>query len=135
MGQTRPFGESGVTRMPLEKNGRPEYCLACVGQMAIKCAWCGKTIRVGYPVTLYMPGPSSVVPNHAVPYDADPRRYVGCLHAGCAESGADRSGFWMPPGKVERVPTPYEMLMAGGAPPRGVIVDNVNDPNDIGRLL
>lgn len=54
---------------------------------------------------------------------------MGCLRWDCAKTGADRAGFWHPPGKVFRVTTPLEMclqnLQNGGD--GVVVIENLND--------
>jgi len=101
-------------------NGEVEYCLGCLGKMTILCAWCKEPIFIGEPVTLYTPRDGSV-PNHAKIHDENLLQLVGCLRWNCAESGADRAGFWMPgedgEGKVERVPTPLEIVFGQEIPP------------------
>ena len=118
------FNEGVITELPVEK-GRTAYCHKCLEKMAIRCAWCGKTIFIGDAVTLYLQQEDSQTPDYAVFYSQDPSRLVGCLRWECASSGADRSGFWMPPGKVERVPSPLEMAVAKTDPI--VLVNDVTD--------
>lgn len=148
-------GESeSIMEMPLTKNGKPDYCLACIGKMSIKCAWCGKPISIGSPVTLYSPGPTDYlffssegrskvqtereqenfeVPKHAVVYSEDPLLLVGCLGLGCADTGADICGRWMPPGEVERTPSPVEIIMASvqKGQPCIVMMGDTRDPSTL----
>jgi hypothetical protein len=106
------FGETITTEVPLV-DGKIEYCHKCLEKMAIRCAWCGKPIFIGDPVTLYsLTNGTKEMPKHAVCHDKKLNQYVGCLRCDCADTGADRAGFWVPPGVVERIPTPYEILMA-----------------------
>ncbi|NTW30199.1 MAG: hypothetical protein HGA33_02895 [Candidatus Moranbacteria bacterium] len=95
--------------------------------MAIRCAWCGKPIFIGDPVTLYSPNEGFEIPEYAVRYSEDPLRLVGCLRWDCADSGIDRSGFWMPPGEVMRVMSPIEQVLATGT---AAIVSDVNDMSE-----
>jgi len=111
----------------LKKGVRPEYCINCLKEMSIKCAWCGKSILPGDPITLYSPRDESKVPEHAVIYKKDPLQLVGCLRWGCADTGADRAGFWVPPGEVQRVMSPLERAMATN---NVVIVNDVTDINE-----
>lgn len=106
--------ETIVTEMPLASNGSPDYCLECIGNMSIQCAWCNRPIFVGDPITLYIPQKSFVVPPHAVRYTENDSQLVGCSSFDCASSGADVCGRWMPPGKVERVPSPLELCFQTG---------------------
>lgn len=104
-----------VMDMPLAKNGKPDYCLKCIGNMSIRCAWCGGSIIIGNPVTLYIPTDTYDVPDYAIHYKKDnSKAVVGCLGWDCADTGADRSGFWLPgndgKGKVQKIPTEYERL-------------------------
>ncbi|PID52240.1 MAG: hypothetical protein CR972_03075 [Candidatus Moraniibacteriota bacterium] len=112
------FGESCEIAIPIS-NGKTAYCHRCLEKMAIRCAWCGKVIFIGDPITLYSPrGEGLKMPDYAVLYNEEHSSYVGCLRWDCAETGADRAGFWHPPGKVFRVATPLEMclhnLQSGG---------------------
>lgn len=107
------FGE----KHPLSFKGKdnPELCPDCWAGMAIKCAWCGKPIMPFDPITLYSPkNPDSFeIPEHAAIYSENPLRLVGCLRwKGCCPfSYLYRSGFWVPPGKVERVLSPIEKCL------------------------
>lgn len=134
-GKVTSRGESYAISMPLSKNGSPDYCLDCIAKMSIGCAWCERSIHIGDPVTLYMPRETFKVPEHAVRYDEDDRFLVGCLGWECAETGADHQGFWMPPGKVARVPSPIETLMLGGDDSKAVIVGDLSDPKHLGKVI
>jgi hypothetical protein len=96
--------------------------------MAIRCAWCGNVIFIGDPITLYTPAKKDFsIPEYAKIYTDKPLRIVGCLRWDCAETGADRAGFWMPPGKVHRMPTAFEKLMSNDG--KGIIIcENLTDP-------
>jgi hypothetical protein len=105
------FGASDETTIPII-DGKTDYCHRCLEKMAIRCAWCGEVIFIGYPITLYSPRDKDhKMPDYAVLHNGEHNSYVGCLRWNCAESGADRAGFWYPPGKVYRVPTPIEMCI------------------------
>ena len=134
-GEVRAFGACTTTAMPLT-NGTVKWCLSCIGSMAIRCAWCEEVIFIGDPVTLYTPTkPDFSVPEHAIVYSENPLQLVGCLRMNCAESGADRAGFWIPgedgKGSVERVATPFELVMATG---RGVVVNDLSSMKEAGQL-
>lgn len=130
---TNPFGEEGDLQMPLADNGHPDYCLECVAAMSVRCAWCGKSIDVGDPVTLYVPKESFVAPDYAVRHEEGGHvSLVGCLRWECASSGADRQGFWYPPGKVKRVPSPVELALASPGGMSSVFVPDVSDPRNLG---
>jgi hypothetical protein len=133
-GKFEAFGKTYAMIMPLAENGRPDYCIDCIGKMSIQCAWCGGSILIGEPITLYIPKDPSKMPAYAVAYDADPTCFVGCLRWECGITGADRAGFWMPPGRVERVPSPIEMLMSSSKG-SAVIVGDLSDPNDLGKII
>ena len=93
--------------------------------MAIRCAWCGKPIFIGDPVTLYSSAEKNFqIPEYAVRYSENPIKLVGCMRWDCAETGADRCGFWLPPGVVHRVLSPIEQMMATGTV---VVVADVGD--------
>jgi hypothetical protein len=116
------FGEDYFVKA--HKNS--EYCPECLAKMSVKCAWCGETINVGDPITLYSPKKQDFkIPEHAVVYKEEPLQLVGCLAFGCALSGGDRSGFWVQPGKVYRVASPVEMAFLS----KGIVV--VHDLSDI----
>lgn len=134
-GQVKYRDESHVVAMPFSGNGNPDYCLDCVSKMSISCAWCEKFIHVDDPVTLVSPEKSFTVPEYAVRYDKDESCIVGCLRWNCADSGVDRQGFWMPPGKVARVPSPIEILMSGGNEDKAVIVGDYSDLADLGKII
>ncbi len=126
-GQVTAFGKSVTTNMTPNRSGTVEYCHDCLGKMAIRCAWCENPIFIGNPVTLYSPTDPQKVPPHAVRYCDNPLQLVGCLGWNCADTGADRSGFWMPDGKtgkghVERVISPLEEVFSPKSP--GVVVIN-----------
>jgi len=131
------FGISCETKIPIV-DGKTDYCHRCLEKMAIRCSWCGGVIFIGDPVTLYSPNDKNhKMPDYAVLHNKKDNSYVGCLRLNCAETGADRAGFWYPPGKVYRVPTPIEMCMQnlknGG---NGVvIVGDLSDPNEAVRGL
>ncbi len=60
------FGESCETTIPIS-NGNTAYCHRCLEKMAIRCAWCGKAIFIGDPVTLYSPKDEDLkMPDYAV---------------------------------------------------------------------
>ena len=115
------------------------YCPDCIKSMCIKCAWCSGLIMVGDPVTLYSPRNKSFVPpEHAAVYNDEPLQLVGCLGWNCADTGADRAGFWVPPGKVDRVASPMEELMSrmnAGEEEPVVITGDLSDPNQAARFV
>lgn len=125
-----PDGSKSIMSMPLADNGHPDYCLECIGEMTIQCAWCDNLIAVGDPITLYVPKQGFEVPKHAVRYNGDGHdSLVGCLGWNRAESGADLCGYWMPPGVVKRVPSPIELCLHGldGKGPNVVIVGDTHN--------
>ncbi|MFA6077976.1 MAG: hypothetical protein WC724_03065 [Candidatus Paceibacterota bacterium] len=132
-GKVSAFGHTITTKMPINEEGSVDYCLDCIAKMAIRCAWCGNPIFIGKPITLYTPVSADFkIPEYAVVYEREPSlQLVGCLRWDCAETGADRAGFWVPgedgKGRVERVPTVYEMIFAM----KGSSMLLVNDTGDI----
>ncbi|MEO7617209.1 MAG: hypothetical protein ABIS59_00020, partial [Candidatus Saccharibacteria bacterium] len=88
-GEVSAFGKITHTQMP-SPDGEVEFCLACIGDMAIRCAWCGEVIFIGDPVTLYSPERGFKAPEYAVEYKNG--QFVGCLSWDCADTGGDRSG-------------------------------------------
>lgn len=127
IGPVHAFGRMAVTEMPINQNGSVDYCLDCIGNMAIRCAWCEDPIFIGNPITLYVPLPGFKIPDHAVIYTAEPPRLVGCLGWDCAETGADRAGFWLPgddgKGRVLRIPTVLEIMLSAKEPSALIIRD------------
>jgi len=118
-GPVHAFGKISDGQIQPEKNGKVSYCLQCIEAMTIQCAWCGEHILPGEPITLYTPRDKNyTIPEGAVTYSQDPLRLVGCLRFDCAQTGADRAGFWVPPGQVEPVMSPLEACMLSG----GVVV-------------
>lgn len=126
-GSVSAFGHAITTKMPKNKSGSVDYCLDCIGKMAIRCAWCGDPIFIGEPITLYAPRGDFQVPDHAVVYSKEPLQLVGCLGWDCAETGADRAGFWLPgengKGRVQRVPTAYEAILDAKEPSMMIVGD------------
>lgn len=110
----------------------PTYCGTCLASMAIRCAWCGRAIFIGDPVTLYFQssGELHILPDRAVVYDQARKTLVGCLGRNCADTGADRAGFWMPdpenPGQgyVELHESLYSRAERDGV----VIVEDISKP-------
>jgi hypothetical protein len=130
--------EAKVTDM--SSQDQPEVCGDCLAAMAICCAWCGKAIFIGDPVTLYRAPREKIaeLPEGAVSYLPDymeggSRAYitaVGCLGWSCADTGADRAGFWLPDpnrpghGYVEPVESMYDLAMRDGI----AIVEDTSKP-------
>jgi hypothetical protein len=129
------FGHTIIMTMPKNKDFSVDYCISCVSKMSIRCAWCGKPIVIGDPVTLYSPAKADYkVPEYAVWHDKKEKQLVGCLRWECADTGMDRAGFWLPPGKVERVPTAVEMIFAAGGK-KGLIINDLHNPGDLGTFF
>jgi len=129
-GQVRAFDVECEMDMPTKPDGSVEFCLDCIAGMTIRCAWCGNVIFIGSPVTLYGASDPDFVPKpDSVVYDEARRQYVGCLGWECADTGADRAGFWVPDtqtrrGMVERVRSPIEVAMSTGST---VLVSDLGD--------
>lgn len=105
-----------ITNIPLADNGSPDYCIDCINDMAIMCAWCGGQIKIGNPITLYTPHDFFETANYAVSYnEGGSKALVGCMRGDCAGDVGDRAGFWLPgddgKGMVFRVPTAFEALI------------------------
>ena len=123
-----------IIQMPCAENGSPDYCLECIGNMTIKCAWCGNPITIGRPITLYVPDKDFKVPDYAVRYiEGGVNALVGCFRMTCAD-GRGLSGHWLPPGKVERCMSPFELCLASvarGDPSAVVVGDTSNYPASV----
>lgn len=125
-----------------------EFCLECQAKMMTRCAWCGRGIMVGDPITMYEPlnimyqapvGSRAYVFNQEKQElaEVDPKTnrnifsYVGCLGWNCASTGADRFGFWVAPGRPAKAMSPMEaMLLTGNT----VIVSDLGDINEALQL-
>ena len=84
------FGEKINITLSLE-NGKTEYCHKCIEKMAIRCAWCGHSILIGDPITLYSPRNKDFkIPPYATIFNKEPLQLVGCLRWDCAETTAPR---------------------------------------------
>lgn len=136
VGDIVAFGETITTELAVNKDGRIELCHNCIAKMAIRCAWCAKSIFIGEPITLLSPMHPELfeLPLGGVVYSDNPLlQVVGCLRWECAVSGADRAGFWLPDtngkGHVVRVPTAYEMIM-NAKEPSMVVISNTGDMNE-----
>lgn len=100
IGEMSAFGRRSVYE--IKKQEEIEYCIACLERMAICCAWCGETIFIGDPITLYITDNKNFTGHpFSVLYNEETGERVGCLKWDCADSGADRAGFWIP-GKDRR---------------------------------
>lgn len=136
-GEVHAFGQMTVTKMPVNEKGSFDYCLDCIGTMAIRCAWCGKAIFIGDPITLYDQPADFVMPEYAVTYGDSPKCLVGCLRHDCADTGSDRAGYWLPnqngEGSVHRVETIYDVIDDLGEG-TVVVLDNVSDITEPARV-
>ncbi|MGM0629365.1 MAG: hypothetical protein ACQESA_02980 [Patescibacteria group bacterium] len=82
-------------------NDKTPFCHLCLEKMTIGCAWCGRPIFIGDPITLCFPRYISKIPNNAVIYKINSLiMLVGCLRIQCANECANKTGFWHPPGRV-----------------------------------
>lgn len=117
------FGERTRVRINLDEERRPQYCIRCLGKMCIQCGWCGETIYIGDPVTLYTPAGDFAgvrLPKRAHIYNTLPLQIVNCMRRGCAISDGDRLGFWLAgdsgEGYLMRVPSIVEVMVNFGKP-------------------
>lgn len=113
--------------------GIPVCCEKCFEQAIIACAWCGLDIYPGSPVTLYSPVDKGNFqkPERAAFYDKEKMILVGCLRWACADTGADRAGFWTHEKKVERMMSPLEACLARG---EAVVVEDLGCINEAQAL-
>lgn len=121
-------GDQRKITLKLGENGHPFSCLACIEKAIIPCAWCGKPIWPDEPITLYLSSnPEQEVSVGSVLYRevGGKKVYVGCLRWDCARTGADRAGFWVVPGEVERCLSPLEEALQ--SPSGMVIVSDLSD--------
>jgi len=111
-----------------------DWCPVCIQQAVIQCAWCGRSILPGDPITLYTPLRKDFSPpDYAVVYSQDPLLLVGCGRPDCAETGADYGGIWVPPGKVERFLSMTEQAMVMAQNDIDCAV--VGDPSDVNSMI
>lgn len=140
-GRVSAFSYDLMTKMPKNDKGSIDYCLDCIGKMAIRCAWCSNPIFIGQPVTLYTPPSDFQIPAHAIVYSQDPLRLVGCLGWDCADTGAARAGFWLPgengKGRVQRIQTAYDALLKSEEPSIAIVDDlsNIKESPDSTLIL
>lgn len=81
-----------------------DYCPTCVAKMSILCAYCKSPIFIGDPIMLCIPKYKYFeVPAHAVVCQKNPLQVVRCLKPQCVGILVDRMGFWVIPGKIQRV--------------------------------
>jgi hypothetical protein len=132
-GLVSAFGGKIMMQLGLCENGKPEYCLDCIGQMSIQCAWCEGSIAIGDYVTLYAHETNTRIPKHAVRYHEDEGLLIGCMRKGCGSLFAKKLGIWTPPGVVKRIPSPVEILRVN-VNNDFIIIFETSDPNDLGKL-
>ncbi|MGH7238695.1 MAG: hypothetical protein ACREHG_01380 [Candidatus Saccharimonadales bacterium] len=104
----------------------PDYCCSCLTNMARRCPVCGNMILVGNPIRLVQILEGFILPDCAVwrdPTLRDPEIswFVACLE--CADTVAERSGFWVPPGRVRRVKSLFQLASENGH----AVCNNVHD--------
>lgn len=136
-GEVVSLGQRYITTLSITKNGNPDHCLACLGEMSIRCMWCGGPIHIDDPITLYMM-PEDMhhcAPERGMRYPENPECVVGCLRWNCAGWGGDRQGFWVTPGRVHRVPSVLEQMLMAGNEGKAIIINDLSDPNDHGTLI
>lgn len=128
-GAISAFGHKGAVEMPFNDEGGVDYCLDCIGRMAIRCGWCGEVIWIGQPITLYTLLDKFEIPEYAIKYSENPLQLVGCLGWNCADTGADRAGFWLPGesgvGQVLRVVSGIEEVL---------LTDSISIVNNLGDI-
>ncbi len=137
-GEISAFGRTGIMKLPRNEDGSIDHCLSCISNMAIRCSWCGESIFIGDPITLYTPKKEIEIPEYAVMYQEVPfLQLVGCLRFDCANTGADRAGFWVPgkdgKGRVHRIPTIFEMMLAS-EDPSPIIIQDLTDMGEAKKL-
>lgn len=103
-----PFGAISVYRIP----ARPEYCLSCLGRMAVQCICCEKPIWVGDSVTLYQPNQKDKLPRYAFRLYKGSDYYVACTRLDCAKNRKSILAHWLPPGKVVSDSPPTETVLS-----------------------
>lgn len=124
------IGKDGKTeKIGMESTSlKPIYCHDCFQKMAIRCAWCGEYILPNEPITLHKPKKDFEIPEYAVVYKENPKLLVGCLSYGCANTGADRAGFWIVPGKVQLTQSIFQQ--AFDSPGEVFVISDIRDINE-----
>jgi hypothetical protein len=107
-------GERAVLELKIDESGETFYCHKCLQEMTIKCAWCGKPIFVGAPVTLYKAAENEEknLPVYAVLFNKEENTYLGCWRKDCCEKKEDIVGQWHPDNKVYMKDTLKEVFIA-----------------------
>lgn len=136
-GEITSLGERVLMEMPLEENGNPAHCLDCIASMSIRCACCGGSIHIGEPLKLlHIPPTSGDVSEYAVRYhEGDNQFVIGCLRWECADTGGDRQGFWEMPGRVCRIPSVFERMIASDGKCGIIVIKDLSDRNDHGTCI
>lgn len=113
-----------VMKMPLGKNGNPDYCLDCIAGMSIQCVRCEGEITVGDRVALYLMNEDYVLPLATMRFHVhgNSQYAVGCLRWNCVEPGGDCMHIWLPPGEVEYINAQLIRMCVSG--------EVVSKPND-----
>lgn len=117
-----------ITLKLLEGDIDPGYCLDCMIEASILCAWCKNIIMPDDPVTLYTANKDFIPPrgsksfvyaeNHELVEVTDHSScksgvvFAGCLE--CCNCAADRVGFWVRPGKILTVMSPLRVALEIG---------------------
>lgn len=109
IGSVMIFGKPMAFRLLVE-NGETDYCLECIGKMAIRCAWCSNPIAIGDAVTLRPPVAGRKLVNSNGCASDEAGRYLGCLKCGCLRS--EEKGVWAFPGRVRLFPVLWEPVRA-----------------------
>lgn len=114
-----------ATKVKLEpnENGNIEYCLKCLGDMTIKCAYCKNPIFIGEPVKVYSPKDDNFqIPKEAHIYKEEPLTVVACRRLSCANKKNGHDGFWVPPGKVKSKSNFKEQSRIGAPKAKGGVI-------------
>ena len=91
-GEVKAFGDTMTQVMPRDLKKKHIICPACLAKKAICCAWCGQTIFVGEPVTLFAATKGGIEPKpDSLMYGGD--RLVGCLRPKCKQPNVSAVGI------------------------------------------
>lgn len=95
-GVLKAFGQQAKVRMPVNELGSVDWCLDCISDLTIRCAFCGNAIFIGEPITLHTPPKTGFqTPAHAYIYKNIPLLLVGCIACqGDTKTEAHMDYYW-----------------------------------------
>jgi hypothetical protein len=106
-GKVEVIDEKGGRKIITIENIRnPDLCIKCLGKTIIRCAWCGGYILPTDSITLFTPSEDFNIPKYSVRWEKNPSYLIGCSRSECCTNEHDLAGWWVIPGKVQRIAAP-----------------------------